>query len=97
VGQAGAESGLGRFIKESTREYLLQLARVSSMGLAMVIATVLGLAAGYMVDRNFGTQPWGFFIGLGLGIAAGFRNLYVLYKRTEASQERMDQETKQGK
>ncbi len=88
---------MGRFIKESTREYLLQLARVSSMGLAMVIATVLGLAAGYVVDRYFGTQPWGFFIGLGMGIVAGFRNLYVLYKRTEASQERMDKEKKQGK
>lgn len=67
------------------------------MGLAMVIATVMGLAAGYLFDRYFGTHPWGFFIGLGMGIVAGFRNLYVLYKRTEASQARMDQKHKQEK
>ncbi len=76
---------------------MMQLARVSSMGLSMVIATVMGLGAGYLVDKYFGTHPWGFFIGLGMGIVAGFRNLYILYKRTEASQERLDQKQKQGK
>ena len=88
---------MGRFIKDSTREYLMQLARVSSMGLSMVIATVMGLGAGYLVDRYFGTKPWGFFIGLAMGIIAGFRNIYILYKRTLASQERMDEKQKQGK
>jgi ATP synthase protein I len=74
---------LGRFISEQTREYLKLLARVSSMGLAMVLATVIGLAAGYLVDSYFGTKPWGFFIGLGLGIVAGFRNLYIIAKRSK--------------
>jgi len=89
---------LGRFISETTREYLLILARVSSMGIAMVLATVMGLGAGWLVDKYFGTHPWGFFIGLGMGIAAGFRNIYILYKRSERAQERIDQrEKKQGK
>lgn len=82
---------MGRFISETTREYLIILARVSSMGIAMVLATIMGLGAGWLVDKYFGTHPWGFFIGLGVGIVAGFRNLYILYKRTERSQERMDQ------
>jgi ATP synthase protein I len=74
---------VGRFFNEQTREYLRLLARVSSMGLAMVLATVLGLAAGYAADKYFGTAPWGFFIGLGLGIVAGFRNLYIIAKRSK--------------
>jgi ATP synthase protein I len=85
---------LGRFISETTREYLLNLARVSSMGISMVLATVLGLGGGWLFDKHFGTQPWGFFIGLFLGIVAGFRNVYVLYKRTERSQERAEQAEK---
>lgn len=82
---------MGRFISETTREYLIILARTSSMGIAMVLATIMGLGAGWLVDKYFGTHPWGFFIGLGVGIVAGFRNLYVLYKRTERSQKRIDQ------
>ena len=88
---------MGRFISESTREYLLILARVSSMGIAMVLATVMGLGAGWLVDKYFGTHPWGFFIGLGMGIVAGFRNLFILYKRSERSQERIDQAEREGK
>ncbi len=74
---------MGRFINEKTRAYLMLLARVSSMGLAMVLATVLGLVAGLAVDRFFGTRPWGFLIGLVVGIIAGFRNLYVIMKRSK--------------
>lgn len=74
---------MGRFIKDQTRENLRFLARVSSMGLAMVLAIVLGLGVGYWVDRKFGTAPWGFFIGLGGGIVAGFRNLYIIAKRAK--------------
>ncbi len=88
---------MGRFISETTREYLLILARVSSMGIAMVLATVMGLGAGWLVDKYFGTHPWGFFIGLGLGIVAGFRNLYIIYQRTERSQERIDQSERKRK
>ena len=48
------------------------LAELSSVGFAMVLATVIGLAGGYYLDRWLGTKPWLLLIGLGLGIAAGF-------------------------
>ena len=48
------------------------LAELSSVGFAMVLATVIGLAGGYYLDRWLGTKPWLLLIGLGFGIAAGF-------------------------
>ncbi len=48
------------------------LAELSSIGFAMVLATVLGLAGGYFLDAWLGTTPWLLLVGLGFGIAAGF-------------------------
>jgi ATP synthase protein I len=59
------------------------LAELSSIGMTMVLATVIGLAAGYFADRWLGTRPWLTLIGLGLGIAAGFVNLFRSAKAAE--------------
>jgi ATP synthase protein I len=48
------------------------LAELSSVGFAMVVATVIGLTGGYYLDHWLGTKPWLLLIGLGFGIAAGF-------------------------
>jgi ATP synthase protein I len=56
----------------------------------MVLATVIGLVIGYFLDRLFGTSPWLMMVFFGFGIVAGFRNLYILYKRTEKAMQ--DQE-----
>jgi len=48
------------------------LAELSSIGVAMVLATVIGFAGGYWL----GTEPWLLLIGLGFGIAAGFVMLF---------------------
>ena len=52
------------------------LGELSSIGLVLVVATVIGLVVGYYADRLLGTSPWLLLIGLGLGIAAGFVNLF---------------------
>jgi ATP synthase protein I len=57
------------------------LAELSSIGMTLVLATVIGLAGGYFLDRWLGTSPWLILIGLGLGIAAGFVNLFRSVKR----------------
>lgn len=59
------------------------LAELSSIGMTLVLATVIGLAGGYCLDRWLGTSPWLIMIGLGLGIAAGFVNLFRSVKRAE--------------
>jgi ATP synthase protein I len=52
------------------------LAELSSVGFAMVIATVIGLVGGYYLDQWLGTKPWLLLLGLGFGIAAGFVMLF---------------------
>jgi ATP synthase protein I len=59
------------------------LGELSSIGFALVVATVIGLVVGYWLDRWLGTAPWLILIGLGFGIAAGFVNLFRSVKRAE--------------
>lgn len=56
---------------------------LASVGVAMVLATVIGLGAGYYADRWLGTSPWLTLLGLGLGIAAGFVTLFRSVKSAE--------------
>ena len=70
-------------MKEDTREAVRLLAVASTMGLSMVLATVLGLAFGYWMDQVFGTKPWLTMIFLILGIVAGFKNIYVIMRRVQ--------------
>jgi len=57
----------------------------SSMGIAMVMATVIGLVLGLWLDGLFDTNPWLTLIFLGIGIVAGFRNIYIMGKRATKS------------
>jgi ATP synthase protein I len=59
------------------------LAELSSVGFAMVLATVIGLAGGYYLDQWLGTKPWLLLLGLGFGIAAGFVIFFRSVKRAE--------------
>ncbi len=49
---------------------------LASIGITLVVATCIGLAGGYFADQWLGTTPWLTLIGLLLGIAAGFVNLF---------------------
>jgi ATP synthase protein I len=50
--------------------------QLASIGMTMVLATVIGLVGGYYADRWLGTFPVLMLVGLGLGIAAGFVSLF---------------------
>lgn len=49
----------------------------------MALSIAIGVVVGYYIDEKFGTDPWFLYIGLGLGIAAAFRNLYLMYQRAK--------------
>jgi len=49
---------------------------LGTVGFSFVIAIALGTAAGWWVDRTFGTSPWGFLVFFAFGVAAGVLNVY---------------------
>lgn len=59
----------------------LTVADLSTMGIAMVLCIVLGLAAGIFLDNRFDTSPIFTLIALFGGILAGFRIMYKAYMR----------------
>ena len=64
-----------------TKKMFRTLGYLSTVGLSMAIAIGLGALIGYYLDKKFGTKPWLFFVFLGFGIAAAFRNLHIMYKK----------------
>jgi ATP synthase protein I len=69
-------------MKRETRRYWRELAYYSSLGLQVALSIFIGLAVGIFLDRRvFNTTPWLTLIFLGLGIAAGFRNIGLAVKK----------------
>jgi ATP synthase protein I len=57
------------------------LGYLSTVGLSMALSVGIGAVLGHWLDQKFGTTPWLFFVFLGFGIAAAFRNLHLMYKK----------------
>jgi ATP synthase protein I len=69
-------------MKRETRRTLKELAYYSSLGFSVSLSIVIGLAIGVYLDRKvFNTTPWLTLTFLGLGIAAGFRNIALAIKK----------------
>jgi ATP synthase protein I len=68
-------------VDKEMKQTAIQAARASSIGIAMVIAVFGCFFIGRWLDRQLGTEPYLAFLLLLIGIAAGFRNIYVLIKR----------------
>jgi ATP synthase protein I len=63
------------------RQLFRSLAMVSSIGISVVLAIAIGVWFGLTLDRWLNTTPWFFYIFLLIGIAAGFKNVYVIAGR----------------
>jgi ATP synthase protein I len=79
---------------DKDRNLIRMIAVLSTVGLTMVFATVIGLFFGHWLDHLFGTSPWLTALFLLFGLIAGFRNLFVHVKR---SQETLDEQDKDKK
>ena len=66
---------------EEKRSLIKTVGLVSSMGISVALAIIIGVVIGRQLDKWFGTHPWFFFIFLLIGIAAGFRNIYIIAGR----------------
>lgn len=54
----------------------------------MVAASFIGLFIGVYLDKWLGTSPWMTLIWLGIGIASGFRNIFILTRRALREQDK---------
>lgn len=63
-------------MKKETGKTLRELGYFSSLGISVALAIFIGLGLGYWLDQKFGTEPVLLLIGLAVGIAAGFSNIY---------------------
>lgn len=68
-------------MENEKKDLFRSLAMISSMGISAALAIALGVWFGLLLDRKFGTNPWFFYIFLLIGIAAAFKNIYVIAGR----------------
>jgi ATP synthase protein I len=80
-------------MSEERRQLIRSVGFLSSVGISMVVSTFIGLAMGYYLDKWLGTSPWFTLIFLAFGIAAGFRNIFIL---TSRELKRQEEETKKN-
>jgi ATP synthase protein I len=72
---------------KETKMYAVQMAYASSIGIAMVLAIFGCLLLGVYLDKKFDSGHVFTFLLLLIGIAAGFRNIYVLIKKNFPDEE----------
>ncbi len=66
---------------------IIEAADSLSLGLSMVVAVLIGVGFGWLLERLSGSH-WTFWIGVVIGIAAAILNVYKAYaKQAEAFNE----------
>lgn len=68
---------------DNDRKLVRMIGVLSTVGLTIVFATVIGLFIGLKLDGWLGTSPWFSGLFLLLGIFAGFRNLFKYAKKSQ--------------
>lgn len=69
-------------MKKDTLRAISEWSYFGSIGLQVALSIFIGLAIGLYLDKKFGTNPWLMLLFLGLGIAAGFRNIGLAIKKS---------------
>jgi len=71
-------------MNEDTRQFLKDISYYSSLGLSIALSIFIGLFLGIFLDQYvLGIPPICTLTGLGLGIAAGFRNILLAMKKSQ--------------
>jgi ATP synthase protein I len=64
------------------KQQLRVATRFSAIGLEMGLAVCVGFFGGRWLDARFDTAPILTYIGLAVGLLAGFKSLWTLVRRT---------------
>ncbi len=70
-------------MKKETKKLFRELWYYSSLSFSIALSVVIGLGIGYWLDNRFNTSPCLTLIFLGLGVVAGFRNIYLVIKKSQ--------------
>ncbi len=62
-------------MKQETGKTIRELGYFASLGLSVALSIFIGLGIGLWLDKKFETDPVLMFVGLAMGIAAGFSNI----------------------
>jgi ATP synthase protein I len=81
---------------DDKRQLFKSLSFLSSVGIAMVASSFIGLFIGIYLDKWLGTKPWMTIIWLGFGIASGFRNIFILTRRALRDEEQNADQDNRG-
>jgi len=69
------------FLGPEGRKQIQALGSVGNVGIELAVSICVGYFGGGWLDDKLGTEPWLRWVGLGFGIAAGFRSLYRLARK----------------
>jgi len=81
---------------EDRRQLIRSLGFLSGVGISLVAACMIGLAIGYYLDKWLETTPWMTLVWLGIGIIAGFRNVFILTQRELRRQKDSEDQDQDG-
>ena len=68
-------------MEKETGKTIRELGYFASLGMSIAISIFIGLFGGIWLDNKFETDPVFMFLGLAVGIAAGFNNIIKAGKK----------------
>ncbi len=68
-------------MNKKDKEFMKQVARMSSLGLNLLISSLVGFFIGYLIDKYFGFKFIFMIIFTLLGFAAGIYEIYKAIKK----------------
>ena len=83
MGGSNNKSSKNRFLAVFSKEMRPMLA-ASSIGIVFVMSIVIGVLIGVWIDGRFNTKPWFTLFFLGIGVAAGIKNVWHFIKKSGA-------------
>ncbi len=82
--------GVHGAMDKETQKSLIQVANISSMGIALGVTIFGCFFIGLYLDRKLGTAHFFTFLFLLIGILAGFKNIYGLIKKSLGDEKPVD-------
>jgi ATP synthase protein I len=70
-------------VAKTTRDFYRAVS-MSSVGIELALAVLIGLFAGMFADKKLGTGPWLMLVGLLLGLVAGARAIMRVVRQADS-------------